>query len=173
MMRWPRTIARTAVLALALAAAGLPGGSDAAAEELQLSRYGARFGLSSDPDQLTLGAYAGFGELAPDLQLRPSLDVGFGDDILSVIANADLQYFFSIRDARLSPYFGGGLGIAYYDFDLPEGARNFDDSTTEIGVNLYVGAEKQLGNYKTAHLELRVGIDEMPDLKVTFGLGFY
>ncbi len=167
--RFERTgmVLSSLVVMLVLAAAG-----PADAEELALTRYGARLGLSSDPDQITIGLYAGFGELAPALQLRPSADIGFGDDILSVIVNADVQYYFQVEGLTASPYFGGGLGLAYYDVDLPDGVRG-DDTTTEIGVNLYVGTEKSLSDYKTGHIELRVGIDEMPDLKVTFGLGFY
>ncbi len=143
-----------------------PGLVAAHAEELALTRYGARFGLSSEPEQVTFGAYVGLGELAPDLQLRPSVDLGFGDDLLSLILNVDFQYYPQISRPRFHPYFGGGFGAAYYDSD------HFG-SKTDFGLGLYLGAEKALSGYRTASLELRAGIDELPDLKITFGIGFY
>ena len=168
----PRPRSGPAVAAtIALFATATLAPTAAAESDLQLSKYGIRLGLSSEPDQLTVGAYAGYGELAPALQLRPSVDLGFGDRVFTVLLNADLQYFFSITEITTRPYFGGGLGMAYYDFDSDHYAG--DDTRTEIGINLYVGAEKDLSDYKTAHLEFRVGVDELPDFKVTLGLGFY
>jgi hypothetical protein len=150
-------------------------GAAAAAEEFEVSRYGGRIGFSADPDQFTIGAYAGLGELAPHLTMRPSVDMGFGDNLFSVILNADVQYSFVIGSA-VAPYAGGGLGIGYYKFDTPDNLPagvDFDDSTTEIGLNLYGGAEMDLGGYKSGYAELRIGIDDLPDLKLTLGLGFY
>lgn len=142
-----------------------------AQEEFDVSKYGARLGFSSDPDQFTLGAYMQLDELAPHLSMRPSVDLGFGDSIFSLIGNADLQYSFVVGSSVV-PFAGAGLGIAYYSFDTPAGYTG-DSSDTSIGLNIYGGAEMDLGDYKSGYLEARVGIDEMPDFKLTLGFGFY
>jgi hypothetical protein len=140
-------------------------------DEFQISRYGGRLGFSSEPDQFTLGAYAQLGELAPNLSLRPSVDFGFGSDIFSIIGNGDLQYSF-VTGSQFAPFAGGGIALAYYSFDVPEGV-DVDSSETEIGINVYGGVEFDLGDYKSAYAEARIGVDEMPDFKLTLGFGFY
>jgi hypothetical protein len=159
-------------LAAALLACLLVAGNAAAGEnEFDISKYGARLGFSSNPDQFTLGAYAQLGELAPHLSMRPSVDLGFGDSVFSLILNADLQYAFVVGSA-LAPFVGAGLGVAYYSFDVPSDYVG-DDSETDVGLNVYGGAEMDLGDYKSGYLEARIGIDEMPDFKLTLGFGFY
>ena len=143
--------------------------TDVFAEDIELARYGGRAGSSIDPDQLVLGAYAGLGELTTDLQLRPSFDIGFGDHLFSAILNADIQYFYQVEGLRPRTYGGLGLGIGYYNFE----SGSADNSTTEVGLNLFQGAEWNLGNYRTTHVELRFGIDELPDIKLIGGIGLY
>jgi hypothetical protein len=40
-------------------------------------------------------------------------------------------------------------------------------------MNLVVGVAKDLGGYKTGSLELRIGLVDTPDVKVTAALGFF
>jgi hypothetical protein len=144
------------------------------------SIYGPHIGLSADPDQLVIGVFAELAEFTPDLALRPSADVGFGDNVLTLILNADVQYAIPAQNFPAMPYVGMGLGLAYYDFKdldpgVPSGAGHgrIDDTETEIGLNLLVGIEKELAGYKSARAEIRFGIDELPDFKFMVGLGFY
>lgn len=155
----------TALAAVCVLASGV-----AAQNEFEISDYGARVGFSVDPDQFTIGAYAKLGELAPNLAMRPSVDFGFGDDAFTILGNADLQYAF-VTGASFAPFVGGGIAIGYYSFDLPEGVEG-DDSDTEIGLSVYGGLEFDLGGYKSAFVEARVGVD-VPDFKLTGGIGFY
>lgn len=154
-------------------AAGTMGG-DAVASELGLERYGPRLGFSVEPDQVTVGAFADFGRLAPKTHLLASADLGFGDNVTSFLVNGDVAYRFAGPEQTIDPYLGGGLTIAYYNFDIdaPPGV-NVDDTETEIGLSLLAGVEVDLGGYKTGSLELRFGIDELPDVKLTAALGFF
>jgi hypothetical protein len=135
------------------------------------SRYGGRLGFSTDPDQITLGAYMGFQEFAPRFRFRPSVDLGFGDDVFSFIVNGDAEYSFPNADIDAIPFAGAGLALAHYRVDIP-GVDN-DETNTEIGLNLYGGLEFDLGGYKSAIVELRIGIHELPDIKLTGALGFF
>ena len=141
-----------------------------------LDQYGPRVGISSDPDQFTLGAFTDWGELAPDVVLKVNADIGFGDDVLTFTINGDVLYEFVNAGTSFLPYAGGGIGYAYYDLDLPSSPLpgfTFDDTFHEIGLNLVAGIETDLGGYKTGAVEIRIGISDVPDVKVTAQLGFF
>ncbi len=140
--------------------------SVASAEGAAVSRYGGRLGLSLDPDQITLGAFVGFPEFTDGVSFRPSVDLGLGDDLVTIIGNADVQYAFTGTNSKFHPYFGGGLGVLWFDHDA-------GGSDSEIGLNVYGGIEMAMRGYKTGMLELRIGVDDMPDLKITYAIGFY
>lgn len=171
----PKEIARVlgaVLLGLGLVAAAPVG---AGASDLGLEEYGGRLGLSVDPDQLTLGMYADWGELGTQTHLVTSADLGFGDHVFTFIVNGDVFYRFTNTSGTLVPYAGGGIGIAYYDFDIdvPAGFPQPDDTTTEVGLNLVGGIWKDLGGYRSGSLELRLGLSDVPDFKVTAQLGFF
>ena len=138
----------------------------AAADRLEFSRYGVRAGVSLDPEQFVLGVYAGFGELARNLSVRPSADLGFGDNVTTLVLNGDLQYSFRDTDWSGVPYVGGGIALSYFNFD-----GGGDD--TGIGLNAYAGIERSLADYTSGHLEARLGFDEVPEFKLIAGFGFY
>ena len=132
-----------------------------------LSTYGARIGISINPDQVTLGGYGTIPDLAPNLIFRPSGDVGFGNDVLTLVGNADVLYIFNNVTGRSVPFFGGGLAILWFDPDNR-------GSDTEVGLNIVGGVELEMQGYKTGVLELRIGLDDqIPDFKITYGFGFY
>lgn len=135
------------------------------------SLYGPRVGFSTDPDQITIGAFLGFQEFTPGFRARPSVDLGFGDNVFSFIVNGDVEYSFPNATIEALPFAGAGLALAHYRVDIP-GVDN-DATNTEIGLNLYGGLEFDLGGYKTALVELRIGIHELPDVKLTGALGFF
>jgi hypothetical protein len=132
-----------------------------------LSTYGGRVGLSTTPDQLILGAWGTLTEFSPNLTFRPSGDLGLGDDVLTIIGNADLQYTFAQIARGPVPFFGGGIGVLWYD---PDGGS----SDTNLGLQIYGGVELAYRGYQTGVFEVRFGLDDdMPDLKLTYGFGFY
>jgi hypothetical protein len=146
-----------------------------AAAGLQLTQYGPRAGFSIDPDQFTLGAFTDWGELAPLLNLVTSADIGFGDHVFTFLVNGDVLYHIPTGpDAPIDFYAGGGLAFVFADVDVPEPVPpGVDSSTTDLGMNLVVGVAKDLGGYKTGSLELRIGLVDTPDVKVTAALGFF
>jgi len=142
-----------------------------AQEDMGFFGYGLRLGGSVDPDQLTVGGYVKLGKMTQMLSFRPSVDLGFGDNLFTVAGNVDAQVDFVDIDGPYKPFVGGGLGLIYYNAEGDyEGG---DDSDTEIGVNLYGGVERDFGSYKRGYAEFRVGIDDLPDFKFTFGFGFF
>jgi len=143
-----------------------------AQQEMGFFGYGFRFGGSVNPDQLNLGAYVKLGKMSQMFSFRPSVDLGFGDDVFTVAGNVDAQVDFVDVRGTYKPFVGGGLGIIYFDLnnDLPSYA---DDSDTEIGLNIYGGVERDFGSYRRGSAEVRVGIDDLPDFKMTFGFGFF
>lgn len=160
-----RTRRLPAGLLLAAGLLALP--APATAQGSSLSTYGGRVGLSTTPDQLILGAWGTLTEFSPNLTFRPSGDLGLGDDVLTIIGNADIQYTFAQVARGPVPFFGGGIGVLWFD---PDGGG----SDTELGLQIYGGVELAYRGYQTGVFEVRLGLDDhMPDLKLTYGFGFY
>ena len=87
--------------------------------------------------------------------------------MITVIGNADIQYTFATVPRGPVPFFGGGLGLLWFD---PDNAG----SDTRVGLQIYGGVEIAYRGYQTGVFELRLGLDDdMPDLKLTYGFGFY
>lgn len=155
------------VLACALAALLLPAAASAASPTV--NSWGVRVGASNDPDQLAFGGQLHLGEIAPNLTFDPNLELGIGDDVTTVQPNFDLQYHFHTNTVW-EPYAGGGLGLAFYSWDAP--GPGLDDSSTEVGANLIIGAEAPTRSGNRFFGELRLGIGDLPDLKVMVGWNF-
>jgi hypothetical protein len=177
-MSWMRRAARTACgptfgVLVAATIAAVPGSARAA---MGLEEYGPRAGFSIDPDQFTIGAFADWGELGSRTHLVTSADLGFGDHIVSFILNGDVYYRFQTSQ-DFYPYAGGGIAFAYYNLDIetPPGytGPSIDDTATEVGLNIVGGITKDRGGYKSGTLELRLGISDVPDFKITAQLGFF
>ena len=127
--------------------------------------WGIRGGLSIDPDQMFLGAHINAGQFARRVRFQPSFEIGFGNDLVVGSINLDALYTFRARGWQ--PYLGGGLGIAIIDADRN---RRGDDFDVGAGLNLIAGFE--YGTHRLLILELRAGVGDIPDLKVTAGIGF-
>jgi hypothetical protein len=131
---------------------------------------GPRVGFSVDPDQLVFGGQAVIGELAPDLTFDPSLEIGIGDDVTVIAVNLDGHYHFRIQDTAWRPYVGAGIGINFIEFDLPPPFR--DDSDTEIGGNVILGAGAPTRAGNRFFAEMRFGLGDIPELKLMAGWNF-
>jgi hypothetical protein len=127
--------------------------------------WGIRGGLSIDPDQIFVGAHINAGQFAKRVRFQPSFEIGFGNDLVVGSVNLDALYTFRARGWQ--PYLGGGLGIALIDAD--RNGRG-DDFNVEAGLNLIAGFE--YGTHRLLLLELRVGVGDIPNFKVTAGIGF-
>jgi len=129
----------------------------------QLNAVGPRLGISSKPDQFVMGGQLEFGPFSKSFTITPNLELGFGDDVTTVQMNADGNYHFDIQETW-NPYVGMGLGLAFYDGD--------GGSQTEFGANIIGGLRFKLRDASAIFTELRIGIADLPDLKVVAGWNF-
>jgi hypothetical protein len=140
----------------------LNGASVAEAQaKLGFRGWAMRAGVTVDPDQFHAGIHINAGEFAPRVRFQPSFEIGFGND--RIVGDIHLDAFYMIRARGWRPYVGAGLGIALVDADH----RDFD---VGAGMNLVGGFE--WGTHRSLILELRVGVGDIPDLKLTAGIGF-
>ena len=98
----------------------------------EVSKYGGRIGFDEPGSIHGERVPAALASSRRTSRCAPSVDLGWGDSLFSILGNADLQYSFSGKKAV--PFAGAGLGIAYYNFD------ESDNSETDIGLNVYGGA---------------------------------
>ena len=147
-------VLRTIMCAGALATiAGLTA-STADAQELQ---FGARAGVSVDPDQFYFGAHVQTAPLIDRLRFRPNIEIGLGDDVTLVGFNVEFAYFFPTR-SPWQLYAGGGPALNMINVN--------DDTRAEGGLNALVGVEHAKGLF----FEFKIGAFDSPEFK--FGVGY-
>lgn len=137
--------------------------------------WGVRVGASADPDQIYGGVHFNLGEFAKDVRFRPTIELGFGDDVTALEALAEVHYVFSKVQVWV-PYVGGGIGLAYVnvdDDDNGNGNGDGDDSDTEFAFAIMGGAETRLKSGNGFFIEGKIGIgDNDPDFKLGVGWSF-
>ncbi len=136
--------------------------------------WGLRGGVTFDPDQFHVGAHVNAGELFDNGYFLPNVEIGFGDDATLIALNPELVYRFDHRtDSHWGFYLGGGLGINIYNWDDGDDHHdNGDDSDTELGVNILGGMTRALSSGNEFFLEVKFGLIDSPDAKITVGLTF-
>ena len=137
--------------------------------------WGPRVGLQSDPDQIIGGAHFDLGEFVQHLRWQPSVEMGFGDDIVSFFGNFMVSYYFPV-DAAVTPYAGAQVQAWLLDFD-DDGDSDFDNDfddgfNAEIGLDAVGGIETKLKSGKRFLAELQVGIGDVPEIRVLAGWTF-
>jgi hypothetical protein len=120
---------------------------------------GVRAGISVNADQFYFGGHLETSALVDRVHFRPNVEIGFGEDIMLIAANMEFVYKFPSR-ADWTLYAGGGPALNVYTFD------GVDDSATEAGVNIVVGAEHSRGLF----VEFKLGLIDSPEFK--FGVGW-
>jgi len=109
-------------------------------------------------NQIHLGAHARLGELFPNVEMTPSVELGFGGDLTVLTINGDLVYKFTeLAQDPWGFYGGGSLSLNYLDSDL------------DLGLSALLGTTYNLSNGNTVLGEIRLGILDSPDFKLTFG----
>lgn len=168
--RWNRPRMSSAASRIVIIVCGclLLGPGAAAAQDLGFRSWGLRIGVTVDPDQIHFGAHVDGGHFAPRVRFQPSFEFGLGDDRRVGAFNIDALYEFDPRPWR--PYLGGGLGVALVDFDEDFPRRRDDDLEVGAGLNVLAGIEWGPGHRYL--LEVRAGLGDLPDLKVTAGIDF-
>jgi hypothetical protein len=122
------------------------------------AQVGVRGGISIDPDQGYFGGHYETPPLIDHLYFRPNAEIGLGDDLTHVGLNMEFVYKFPRRRQNWNLYAGGGPAINFYNFD--------NDTNTEGGLNLIIGAEQSRG----LMFEAKFGVFDSPDFK--FGVGW-
>src|SRR5262245_15568784 len=125
-----------------------------------LGGVGPRVGFSIDPDQIVFGGQLIIGELAPQLTFDPSLEFGFGDGFTVIAANFDLHYHFIVQNSSWRPYAGGGIGLNFIERDSNDPLA--DNSNSEIGGNLVLGAGVPTSAGNRFFAEMKFGLGDIP-----------
>ena len=136
--------------------------------DIGVRRVGIRGGLTVDPDQVHVGLHVNAGQFASKVRFQPSFDVGFGSNRVVGTINIDALYTFEPRS--WAPYLGGGLGVSLTHRDSGRKAGGAGDFDVGAGLNLIGGFE--WGEASKYLLEARVGVGDLPDLKLTVGINF-
>ena len=131
--------------------------------------YGPRIGYTHDAglDQVHVGGQALIGDFGTNLVVIPSLEVGFGSDMTLLALNGDVVYDFT-ELATATWGFYAGLGLAFNRWNYDTGNHN------DVGMNAVVGTTWSLPSGRNeAFGELRIGIEDSPDFKLTFGVNVF
>ena len=167
-MRWRSMIAMCVIAATATVA-------PAAAAEVEAGvgfrGWGPRVGASSDADQVLVGAQFDLGEFTTNLRWQPSVELGFGDDKISLYGNFMVAYYFPVK-AAVTPYAGAQATIWLFDQDGPNN-NGFDDGfNAEVGLYAVGGIETKFKSGNRFLAELQLGIGDVPDVRVLVGWTF-
>jgi hypothetical protein len=134
--------------------------------------WGLRGGATFGPDQVHVGVHMNGGELFNDGWFIPNVEIGFGDNVTLVAINPELVYKFNKRShADWGFYIGAGLGLNILSWD--EDNAGHDHSDTDLGLNILGGMSRKLSAGNDFFLELKLGVGDSPDGKVTAGFTFY
>lgn len=173
MVRMRSTIAMCALAAAVFIAPAAA--ADAGAEAgVGFRGWGPRVGASADADQVLFGAQFDLGEFTKNLRWQPSVELGFGDDKLSLYGNFMVGYYFPVK-AAVTPYAGAQVTVWLFDEDDSNNNKNndFDDGfNAEIGLYAVGGIETKLKGGTRFLAELQVGIGDVPDVRVLVGWTF-
>ena len=113
-------------------------------------------------NQIHLGMDARMGEVFPNVEFTPNLELGLGDNATILSINGDLAYQFTeLVTSPWGMYGGGALSFHYQDFE--------NGSDTNLGLNALFGFTKVFINGHRGLAEIRLGVMDSPDFKLTFG----
>ena len=124
---------------------------------------GGQAGVSMNPDQFYIGGHGWLGKLSPNLEIRPTIEVGFGDDVTTWALNAGLAHRFTRPEGAIWGYYAGA------EFAVNIFARD-GDSETELGLNLMVGTVRDLPAGNEMLLEMKLGLADSPEVKIGIGM---
>ncbi len=124
-----------------------------------------RAGLGINPDQFVAGGQAVLGQVFKIARFAPSGDIGFGDNVTVVTLNPDLRLMVSPPSSNAFVYIQAGPTVAIIK-------PKHGDSDTEIGLTLSGGVNFPMGRSNFYSLEGRVGIGDIPDVRILFGFQF-
>jgi len=130
-----------------------------------LSRFGLRAGYTDwkNLSQFHFGAHYLAGEIMPNVEFTPNIEIGVGDNTTVVAVQADVAYQFTEFVQRPWGMYGGGCLAFNYKKE-----SDFD-SETDLGLSLLAGGKYNFASGRQGMVEIRVGIMDSPSFKVTVG----
>ena len=167
MKRWMGSAIPGLVAVACVLAAGLPVNAQSAIGDGD-SAWGLRVGLANDPDQVVGGVHFLETELADNVYLVPHAELGVGDDVVVVAGTVPVLYRFVV-DAKVRPYVGGGVTIAWIDVDPPNGKS---DSSFEIAIRATGGILWRLDGGQEMFAEVNLGSRDLWDIQAMVGWRF-
>jgi hypothetical protein len=129
------------------------------------THVGIRAGVSADPDQFFFGGHIESRPLIERLTFRPNVELGIGDDLTVFTGNLEFVYSVPLREPW-RVYFGAGPALVVFSRD-DDGPGNDNDGAGG-GFNILLGAQHTDGLFG----ELKIGLVDSPELKVTIGYAF-
>ena len=136
----------------------------AAAPAHAQSHAGVRAGISGDPGQFFFGGHVETRPLLEHLTFRPNVEIGLGDGLTLVAVNLEFAYWVPLDRRAWRLYLGAGPAAIITSVDT----RNGRDGHVGGGFNLLVGLQHREGLFT----ELKVGMMDSPELKLTIGYSF-
>ncbi len=131
--------------------------------------FGPQIGFSSGPNQIVGGGHLQWGDVAPQLDFVPGIDLGIGDHTTLVSVNGDFHYRLDTK-TQWQPYVGGGIGLHFFSFDNP--GPGPDHSDTKAGGQVIAGADVETKSHSRFFAELKLGLGDSPDFKAMAGWSF-
>ncbi len=126
-----------------------------------------RAGAGINPDQFVIGAQTVVGHLfrPPSPRFAPSVDIGFGDNVTVITINPDFRVMVSPPRSNAFVYLQAGPTLAISD-------PKVGDGDTDIGLTLSGGVNFPMGQSNFYSIEGRVGIGDVPDVRILLGFQF-
>jgi hypothetical protein len=119
---------------------------------------GVRAGLSASPDQFFIGGHYVTRPLVDRLRFQPNVEAGFGSDATLVAFNVEFGFWMRLN-AEWQAFVGGGPAMNLYSSD------HQDTTDIKAGFNVLAGVQRRGGLF----FELKVGVIDSPDVKLTVG----
>lgn len=127
--------------------------------------FGLRLGYTNwkNWNQAHFGGHVYLGELWPNVEFVPNIEVGLGDDVFIMTVNGDIVYMFTeLTSYPWGLYGGGSLSFNYVNPEVGE-------STNDLGLSGLVGTRYTFSNDHRGMVEFRFGIMDSPSIKLTLG----
>lgn len=142
-----------------------PGGDEPSGRSAHSARYGVRAGYTDwdGLSQIHVGAHAYLGELWPNIEFTPNVELGFGGDAFVMTLNGDVTYLFTELVGFPWGLYGGG-SLSFNLVDPQSGGTE-----TDLGFSVLAGTTYTLANDHKAMAEIKFGIIDSPTFKITFG----
>jgi hypothetical protein len=124
------------------------------------SGFGLRVGFGLDPDQFVIGGQFAIVQPNSIVRIVPSVDVGLGNSITTILFNADVLFRLVLEGTQVG-FYGGAAGTAAY-IDA-----SGVDGTWELGIPLIVGVGLPVLKRNATSIEGRFGIiGDIPDFRL-------